>query len=133
MLARRKPLRRKTPLRSFSRTKKYATRERDKDYMAFVHWCKCALLDATGVCQGPLEADHAGKKTAAFHKADDTTCIPLCRRHHRARTDIRGFFKGWGANQMRVWLNEKIRFYRNLYKNLTQMNQTPWRRERKVA
>lgn len=138
MLARRTPLKRKTPMRRFSTTSKYARRERDKDFLAFIHWCPCALKngDPTGECEGRIEADHAGKKTTAFRKTDDTTCIPLCTRHHRARTTpkgftgYRGFFKDWSKDKMRAWADEKIKFYRNLYKNLVAMGQTPWRRKR---
>lgn len=128
-LARRTPLTRKTPLRPRSRTKKYARRDRDHDYMRFIRWCSCALKDAKdATCNGHTEADHQGVRPLG-QKAPDTTCVPMCVRHHRHRTDLVGYFKGWDAARMRAWCDQKIHFYQNLYKNLLQLRQTPWRRK----
>lgn len=91
----------------------YATRERDTPYML---WCKtlpCLLapyqhLDAVGRCDGPTEADHAGKR-AMGRKAPDTTVIPLCRLHHVAR-HIKGndFFRALDHDATRAWLDAMI-------------------------
>ncbi len=51
-------------------------------------------------CSGRVEADHAGRHGLG-QKADDRTCIPMCRAHHRERTDYRGTFRGFDANDMR--------------------------------
>lgn len=132
MLSRYTPLRRKTPLRSRSRTKKYALRERDQDYLAFIRWCKCCLAgNSEYECRGRVEADHAGEK-AGWQKADDATCIPLCHRHHRHRTgDINGtgHFKGWSRDRKDAWRREQIKFHRNLYEHCVRLRQTPWRRK----
>lgn len=95
--------------------------------MAFVRWCHCALVaDEKFPCAGRVEADHAGDRPKG-KKAPDTTCIPLCHRHHRHRTDYVGHFKGWDARRMRAWCDGQISFYRTLYTNLVAMGRTPWR------
>lgn len=107
------------------------------DFMDFVRWCRCALEGAEGAdpCNGRMEADHVGKRggapdaAPALRRTNDTTTIPMCQRHHGQRTDYRGYFKGWSGERMRSWCDEKIHFYQNLYKNLTQLRQTPWRRK----
>lgn len=138
-LARRTPLKRKKPLRQRSLTSKHARRPRDKDFMDFIHWCECALKDAkdAGPCASRIEADHVGARGGApdagpaLRRTNDTTCIPMCGPggHHHQRTNYRGYFKGWNADRMRAWCDEKMRFYRNLYANLLRLRQTPWRRK----
>lgn len=126
MPLRRTPLRRKTPLRTVSKTNSYRKRTRDPDFMAFVAWCPCALKDEGG-CKGRVEVDHAGAHPKGWRSADDAT-IPLCTHHHRARTDYRGYFKNWTGNQMRAWCDQQIAFYQRLYKNLVNMGRAPWRK-----
>lgn len=58
-------------------------------------------------CEGPIEADHAGRRPLGRKCSDDET-IPLCRRHHRDRTDLRGVFAGFDAWCMRQWLDRQI-------------------------
>lgn len=133
----RSPLKRKTPLRPRSKTSSHARRPRHLDFMDFVRWCECALDGAAGAdpCYGRMEADHVGKRGGAtdaepaLRRGSDTKTIPMCHRHHGQRTDYRGYFKGWDADRMRAWCDEKIAFYQNLYKNLLQLRQTPWRRK----
>lgn len=117
-------------MRQRSKTSKYARRLRHPDYMAFIRWCDCVLKEIAGAgeCWGRTEADHAGDRPLS-QKADDRTCIPACRMHHRDRTDYRGFYKGWGATKMRRFCDLKIHFYQNLYTNLVKLRQTPWRRK----
>lgn len=130
MLVRRTPLKRKTPLRPRSLTRK--GHERDADYLAFVHWCKCYLANGSAYeCRGPIEADHAGDR-AFGKKASDKTCIPLCRRHHRHRTGTinrDGHFRGWSKDQMHAWRMAAVRFHQTLYENCVRLGQTPWRRK----
>ena len=101
---RRTPLRRTSRLRSKSKTKAYATRDRDVEHMLAVKGLPCALsgVDGAGRCEGPVEADHAGPR-AYGQKADDKTCIPLCTCHHRHRTESRGFFASMSKEQRRHW------------------------------
>jgi hypothetical protein len=136
-LLRKTPLKRKTPLRSRSLTSKYARRPRNLDFMDFVRWCACALEGAEGAdpCHGRMEADHVGQRggapgaAPALRKTADTKTIPMCHRHHGQRTNYRGYFRGWDGDRMRLWCDAKIHFYQNLYQNLTQLRQTPWRRK----
>ncbi len=78
----------------------------DADYIRWVRQQPCCLA-VRGACSGPVEADHAGPRPVG-RRADDRTCIPLCRRHHRQRTDYRGHFYGWTAETMRAWLDARI-------------------------
>lgn len=116
----RTPLRRSTPLRRKAWRKqrgdtKYRRRPRDGAYMGWVRWQSCcARVFAQTPCYGNVEADHAGRRGIG-QKADDRTCIPLCRNHHRERTDFSGAFKGWTQNGMRVWLNIMIEKHQTRY------------------
>lgn len=74
--------------------------------MGWVKQQPCAARHL-GPCDGVIEADHAGRRGIG-QKADDRTCIPLCTRHHRARTDWTGVFKTWTQTTMRAWLELEI-------------------------
>lgn len=102
-MKRGQPLKRKTPLRPRGKGS-YARRERDFDYMGQVKALPCSLagVAAAGPCSGVVEADHMGER-AAFRKADDRTCAPLCQRHHRERTDVRGIFATMSKEERRAW------------------------------
>lgn len=105
----RKPLprRRSRPRRSL--------RVRDEGYKATVRGLPCAMrfvpiLGGTGpigFCEGEVEPDHQGERGVG-QKADDTSCVPMCHKHHRDRTDYRGYFKGWDGQRMRDWCNARI-------------------------
>lgn len=58
-------------------------------------------------CEGHVQADHAGVRGLG-QKADDSTCIPLCRKHHRERTDYAETFYDWDGADMRVWCDWAI-------------------------
>ena len=105
---RRTPLRRKTPLRSRRRSR-YARRERDTTFMLFVKTLLCSVEEERPdadreptACYGPVEADHMGARGLG-RKADDRTCAPLCRQHHRERGDHSGSFKHLTRDQVRAW------------------------------
>lgn len=70
----------------------YARRPRDWAYMAWIKTQPC-MLAYVGECDGPVEADHAGRRGLG-QKADDRTCVPLCRGHHRWRHDGIGWWLG---------------------------------------
>lgn len=53
-------------------------------------------------CSGHVEADHLGAR-AVGRKADDRTCAPLCRQHHRERTDHHGAFFALDRNALILW------------------------------
>lgn len=116
-LKRSAPLRRKTWMKQRGDTK-YRSRPRFIDYMK---WIKrrpcCARILAETTCYGPVEADHAGKRGVG-QKADDRTCIPLCRKHHQERNDFHGAFKTWNHDQMRQWLDANIERHQTMYATL---------------
>lgn len=81
---------------------------RDPEYMERVRqlpcFVACCFLE---VCDGPIEADHAGRRPMG-RKCSDRETVPLCSLHHRQRTDFSGPFKSWNGLQMRAWLDEAI-------------------------
>lgn len=77
-------------------------RERDPGYMDKVRALPCCARHL-GSCFGAVEADHAGARPAG-RKASDGTCIPLCRSHHRQRTDFTGDFRDFDQARMRAFL-----------------------------
>ena len=87
------------------RKTKHARRERHWAYMDFVRTLPCCLAGPD--CSGPIEADHAGER-AGFRRAGDTSCIPLCRAHHRARTEYREPFLSMGKAGRREWCDARI-------------------------
>lgn len=126
-LARGKPLKRKTRLRARSLTNSYRRRERDLEFMKKVRKLGCivrlwmsiigkggAWMQPTHVtpCGGRVQADHLGQR-AYSKKAHDTTCAPMCRRHHQERTDgasaRNGIFSDFKAEDMREWCDWAIR------------------------
>lgn len=97
-------------MRRGKKRSRYARRERFVSFMLWVKTLPCCAstsFDVPGECDGVIEADHAGLR-AYNRKAHDRTCIPLCTRHHRQRTDYRGIFEGFGAARMRAWLDDRI-------------------------
>lgn len=106
-IKRGKPLARRTRLAPKRATPRRSSRVEDRGYMGAVHGLPCCARELSP-CGGPLEADHAGKKSGMGRKADDTTCIPLCREHHGQRHTFNGPFRAWTAPMMRVWLDAQI-------------------------
>jgi hypothetical protein len=82
-------------------------RERFFDFMWFVKLQPC-LLRELGDCEGAIQADHAGLDRGLSQKADDRTCIPMCDKHHRDRTESRGFFFAMTPEQRVDWRLQKI-------------------------
>ena len=143
----RTPLRRKTPLRRTrwrarvvtwdamnkqevsrpaKRRSKYKRRPRDTTYMLWVKRQPCivsVLLYDTypprgmvALCTGEVQADHAGRR-GVNQKADDTTCIPLCKKHHGHRSDFTGVFRGWTQEHMRHFLASAIKHTQQQHEN----------------
>jgi hypothetical protein len=76
--------------------------------MAWVRTLPCAAVVFLGhACEGPIEADHAGRRGKG-QKADDTTCIPLCKLAHAQRHAAAGEFRHLGYGYMRAWLDDRI-------------------------
>jgi hypothetical protein len=133
-LKRGKPLKRKTWMRSRSKTNSYRKRPRDLDFMMKVRKLPCIVRTWLAIlnynpndeaemvgrvspwilppnitpCTGRVQADHLGRR-ALGRKADDDTCAPMCQNHHQERTDYGGIFKGFKAEDMRDWCDWAIR------------------------
>lgn len=96
----------RSPMKRGKSKSKYATRERDVDFMLWVKTLPC-LGARFSPCEGPVEADHAGSRGLG-QKCPDDECIPLCTKHHRERTDFSGTFKTWNKPMMRSFLETGI-------------------------
>lgn len=118
---RTKPRRRRPELFQPARAPRtsYASRKRDTAFMLWIkHQPCCATgmdprLD-TGSCDGPVEADHAGQRGLS-HKADDSTCIPLCRRHHREPGLGSILYGQLARGELRQWKDARIAYYRRCW------------------
>ncbi len=98
----------RSPFRRGPRRSTYRRRPRFIDYMLFVKTLPCAAAIVEGhVCEGPIEADHAGERGFG-QKAHDSTVIPMCQLAHRQRTDFSGPFKTWNQARMREFLVGRI-------------------------
>jgi len=117
------PLKRKTGLsrkstRSTSKRSRYSARPRDTAFMLWVKTQPCAAAEFdlmpwlplprdartanAARCEGAIEADHMGRRPVGRKAADDT-CVPLCKRHHVARTGHSGLFRDAAQDQLRAW------------------------------
>lgn len=94
----------------------YSERPRDLLYLEWVRQQPC-LLRRLGDCDGAVEADHAGERPYG-QKCDDGRALPLCRKHHRDRTDSRGFFRAPDREAQfarRLWIDRAIAATRRLW------------------
>jgi hypothetical protein len=77
-----KPLARKTRLSPRRKTPRRSGRVLDPDYLDRVRALPCYVCSKPG----PSDPDHMGEHPYG-RKADDDTCVPMCRVCHRMRTD----------------------------------------------
>lgn len=97
----------------------YSERERDFEFMGWIKLQRCILADVEGA--GPctrgwcVEADHAGDRGYS-QKSHDRETIPLCRKHHRDRTESDGYFRGWSKARKREWRHERIAEWQEKYR-----------------
>jgi len=133
-MKRSKPLRRKTPMRR-KRMKPRRGRVRDPEYMAKVRRLPCIVRTAlkdfadhltrfvfqpnahgpalirglrfATPCRGRIQADHMGVRGLG-QKSSDRETAPMCEGHHPERTDYRGVFKDWTAEEMRQFCDWAI-------------------------
>lgn len=98
------------------RKSKYARRVRDTEYMLWIKThlpCVATIVTPPNRhphqvrCDGPVEADHAGRRGIG-QKADDLTCIPICTLHHGDRTDVTGIFKYATQEMLRAWIRAAL-------------------------
>lgn len=90
---------------------------RDPQYMTWVRGLGC-LFEATSYsCDGPIDAHHAGINKGMGRKADDDTCIPLCRKHHQdleCLTGVASFKLGWDKAVRRAFHEQAIEAVRDV-------------------
>lgn len=119
-----KPLRRLTRLRARGNTA-YRRRDRDFEFMGWVKRQPCivralpprayvpdsrrehAAAATHTPCSGPVEADHMGRRGMG-QKADDRTCVPICRGHHGERHAHAHTFKHLNRDELRAWRTAAI-------------------------
>lgn len=83
----------------------------DPVFKAWVKTQRCRMhmqdpcVDGFGV-----DPHHAGKKPGMGMKADDGTCIPMCRKHHRAWHDLAPLFRRMSREQRDAWRERQIDF-----------------------
>lgn len=94
---------------------KYKQRPRDTARMLWIKSLPCCAQDVmlplehVGPCDGPVEADHAGGSSGMGRKADDSTVISLCVRHHRA-PGLEHLLSGKVPHgYVREWKREQVR------------------------
>ena len=111
----------RSPIKRKTKRSKHARRPRDHFYMGWIKQQRCAIgmMLAPGVlfrfpCNGPIEADHAGRRGLG-QKADDDSCIPLCRQHHGDRHDRRGIWDTMSMADQRTFLDATIQACREAF------------------
>lgn len=124
----RSPLKRKTWMRrtrtlSVARKKSaYKLRVRDTEYMLWIKQQRCCARHSSD-CDGPVEADHAGRRPTG-RKSGDRSCIPLCTLHHMQRGSFSGVFRTWNQAMMRAWLEGHVLAYRAQFEQEMRMATT---------
>ena len=120
------PLKRKARLRERRATERKSGRVRDPEYMAKVRALPCYVC----AWPQPVDADHQGEHPYG-RKADDDTCVPMCRSCHGFRTDGKlpvvpfrfldgpGEWRNVGKAEMRQWCDEATAATRELVARLS--------------
>lgn len=98
---------RRTRVNPYRKKARRSARVRDVAYLALVRQQPCCAAYLGG-CEGPIEADHVGRRGLG-QKCSDYETIALCRLHHRQRTDFSGPFKTWRSFEMAAFLESKCR------------------------
>lgn len=118
----RKPLARRTPLKRTRMRRKAPRRLRGPKsqpaYLEAVRALPCAAPGSLGAIlawglldtghAGRIHAHHAGRRPGVGMKADDSTVIAMCEKHHRAWHDATGVFAGWTKADRRAWADAAI-------------------------
>lgn len=90
------------------------TSEPDPRYLAWVRRQPCAASHDPSGHEGRIEAHHDTRGRCVGRKADDSTAIPLCTRHHRLLHDCHGSM-GMAKIDRWAWSDQKIAEHRALY------------------
>ena len=111
-------LKRKAWLRTRKPMKRTRWKEKgDPTYRAKVRRLPCCARSLSP-CFGRLDPHHAGwdhskgEGRGTGIKADDSTCIALCRKHHRELETLAGCFKDWDKAVRREFVDQCIAWTR---------------------
>jgi hypothetical protein len=85
----------------------------DRQYLNWVKGLPCDLRGAHE-CQGPIDAHHRTGAGMGL-RAHDRQSFPLCRRAHRNRHDVVGYFEGWDKARLKSWELDRVAHYQALY------------------
>lgn len=67
-----------------------------------------------GSCCDTIDADHMGDRMKADGtRAHDSTCAPICHRHHMQRHALTGAFKGFTKQSMRAFTATAVQWTHN--------------------
>jgi hypothetical protein len=113
------PLRARKPMRKRRDRPRRSPRVVDIPRRAWIRTQPCCSPAPPSYHDGPIDPHHTGKR-AMGRKADDDTCVPLCRRCHDAWDEpdfstSTGPFHGWTREQKREWAAEQVAIYRAKY------------------
>jgi hypothetical protein len=126
-MLRRSPLRCKTCLRARKPLRRYRSRSRrqprelDPGRLAWIRRQPCCAPTSPR-CRRQSEPHHAGRKRGMSLKADDDTCIPLCRQHHRDIEAMAGPWRCMSGAEVRAWQDEQVAVCRAAYEGARE----PW-------
>lgn len=113
------PLRARKPMRQRRDRQRRSPQVVDLAYREWLRRQPCCSPAAPDYHSGPIDPHHTGPRPMG-RKANDDTCISLCRRCHDAWdapdfSTSTGPFHGWTREQKRVWAAEQAEIHRARY------------------
>src|SRR3954469_25865423 len=106
----------------------------DSKRLAWIRRQPCAVCEAPPPSHahhhttGRTVASRGGRQPSGLRrgvgqKADDTETLPLCIKDHAALHDLRGFFSGYTAGELREWQDKQVAHYQAMYEaELAELN-----------
>lgn len=116
-------LKRKTGLSPKRTKRRRSSRVHNDEFLAFVRVQLCSVQqewpksETCGweqfssphmpafACEGRIDPDHDSRGRGYGQKSSDTLAIPICRKHHRHRTDRNGVFRYMTKEEMHAWVD----------------------------
>jgi hypothetical protein len=108
-LARAPFKRRAKPMRQRARKPRRIVTPENRRRMAWVRTERCCA--PPHICEGIVQAHHAGKNPGMRLKSPDDTVIPLCMKAHQDIDNHAGAFRGMSGEELREWQDQKIAIY----------------------
>lgn len=85
---------------------------KDPERLEWIRGLPCELRG--NGCEGRIDPHHRTGAGLALRAPDDNA-FPLCRKHHRERHDLRGYFEGWEKARVKLWELERVEKYQDMY------------------